>query len=370
MKETRRKGRQLSDSNGSPAMELKKNTASESTVRPSCCHQLEARNDYLIWVLLPFVFLLLILLLFGIGLKAPRHITRGYNNTANNNNHNGATVEKRVSSSAEKVVVTMTTCRRPDLFLRTVYSFLLMCKDWDWYVSDWYVLDDCEPRSIEEWKKQRVPSFITFVNKTQMGYPRGHPGSMNAVLELTKDADYVIHLEDDWQFVEPKNYIFDSLKILYEEPSVCQVLFNENITEFITDTPILAGHRKQSKIYSGFEYALHVNNNESTFSQTVGAYAKSLSNFRQNYWWPHFSLRPGVWRRSCFNESFGEVQFEYRYALKYFALGHRTAYLLGVNTFAIGKPTDMVTFTQAQKYYTAKGVEIPIEKKNTYEQVG
>jgi tetratricopeptide (TPR) repeat protein len=115
-----------------------------------------------------------------------------------------------VRPKKRRIVVTMTTCKRFDLFTRTINSFLTCCTDVD-LVDQWIIVDD-NSSADDRMRMQKLYPFFKFIFKTPE--ERGHAKSMNmlqtAVLPPDNNAvsaDLIFHLEDDWLFLDHRPYM-------------------------------------------------------------------------------------------------------------------------------------------------------------------
>ena len=159
---------------------------------------------------------------------------------------------------------------------------------------------------------------------------RGHVGSVNKLLNATKDFQYLVYLEDDWFFFKDEYFVSKALTILENDPTIAQVLFNVGFRELdLQRERELIATGKNMTTAGGVRYVLHLysgveNTPESRLAKVLAR--GKLSNFH----WPHFSLRPGVWRLSALREV-GHIEdvpnFEFVHALKYYNHGYRTAFL-------------------------------------------
>ncbi len=82
-------------------------------------------------------------------------------------------------TGARSVSFTITSCRRLDLFEKTVNSFLNCCSDLD-RIDRWVCIDDGSPSEDRQRMKERYP-FFEFIWKTPE--QKGHAHSMNRLLE-------------------------------------------------------------------------------------------------------------------------------------------------------------------------------------------
>ena len=79
-----------------------------------------------------------------------------------------------------KITITMTTCKRYDLFRKTVISVLKCISDMKEYVHDWIVIDDNSSCEMRLKMKDEFP-FITYIYKDVED--KGHVRSMNMFLK-------------------------------------------------------------------------------------------------------------------------------------------------------------------------------------------
>jgi len=125
------------------------------------------------------------------------------------------------------ITVTMTTCKRMDLFKKTFNSFLENCEDLFDYVCEFILIDDNSNEQELKEIEQLYP-FIKIIRKTPE--QKGHAYSMNILRKLIK-TKYFFHLEDDWEFVVKDKYITKCLEIITNRQDVKQVLLNPNYSE-------------------------------------------------------------------------------------------------------------------------------------------
>ena len=218
-----------------------------------------------------------------------------------------------------KITLTITTCKRFDLFEKTMNSFLQCCTDLD-KIDEWLCIDD---NSGEEDKKKmsELYPFFTFVFKDAK--QKGHPKSMN-IIHNTVKTPYIFHMEDDWQFFMKKDYVTRLLDILHSDDKLIQALINQNYAE-TADDMVTGGFEKWSK--NGFRYREH-------------EYTGKPEGHR---YWPGFSFRPALHRKKYwdnvgqFNETTGH--FEMEYANRVLKEGYKTAFMPATYCLHIGKLT-------------------------------
>jgi GR25 family glycosyltransferase involved in LPS biosynthesis/glycosyltransferase involved in cell wall biosynthesis len=227
-------------------------------------------------------------------------------------------------SDAPEITLTITSCRRLDLFKRTVDSFLNCCEDID-RIGRFVCVDDGSSDADRRQMEARYP-FFTFVFKTPA--EKGHARSMN-ILRETVEGPFWLHLEDDWHFVVRDRYVGRALAILADDAAIGQVLFNRNYAETWADHGIRGGDVRRTA-REGLRYRRHV-------------HGPAPAGGPSNAWWPHFSLRPSLMRTEAikatgtFDEDAGH--FELDFARRYADAGRVSAFLDTISALHTGTLT-------------------------------
>ena len=232
-----------------------------------------------------------------------------------------------------KVMLTMTSCKRWDLFEKTVNSLLRMWTDIE-KVDYFFCVDDNSSQDHRSKMKSTFP-FIDFYMKRPN--EKGHRASMNIIYDMLKTLkpSYWIHIEDDWLFFEKEAYVQKSIDFLErnEGNNVHQILFNRNYAETYQGWTINGGEA----IADSPGFLLHVKSDKIP-GQNCG-------------YWPHYSFRPSMIRTSAIlelgNYDSPNTFFERDYADKYFAKGYKSAFFDTVSCLHIGKLTSDKTGTNA-----------------------
>lgn len=277
-----------------------------------------------------------------------------YYNSLNYDFYNGELVEKiaeHVSTVVEtdkKVTLTITTCKRLDLFKRTINSFLNCCTD-IMLIDEYICVDDNSSEEDRNKMKELYP-FFKFILKTEE--QKGHMQSMNIIVDEVK-TKYMLHMEDDWLFCEKVPYITSALEILEVKiikyisqiPSnrdipnkeIAQVVFNKNYTE-LQENEVDGGFLCVTN-ESNIKYLIHEHYNPNTENELYESEVKKYR--RSSMYWPHFSLQPSIIKTEIF-KNIGNFDcktgfFERNFANKYYANGYITCFLNGVHCRHIGK---------------------------------
>lgn len=244
----------------------------------------------------------------------------------------GAAVE------ADGVTLTITTCRRPDLFERTMHTFLRGCLDAHRIVR-WICIDDGSDDGDRARMAEAFP-FFEFVWKEPQ--QRGHASSLDRLASMV-DTPWWFHLEDDWELVEPLPLIGRLQSVLVADPSLDQVLCNPNYAETLDDRERLGGS-EPACTPDGVRYLRHVHAAPGTpdYDRAVAALAPGRAH---NIWWPHFSLRPSLLRTEAvrslvpFDRAVGAEGFEQAAARRWTAAGRRSGFLDRVVALHTGRLT-------------------------------
>ena len=241
-------------------------------------------------------------------------------------------IVERKKSELPLVTLSITTCKRFDLFQQTMNS-LINCLDVE-MVDEWLCVYDNSSEEERTRMKHLYP-FFTFIFKAVSN--KGHPRSMN-IIQYTVKTPYLLHLEDDWKFFVKKNYIKDALDVLNSNSNIGQCLFNKNYSEIESDIGVKGGIFQISK--GGIRYYTH----EYVYTdQQKLDWCEKYGNCSSSNYWPHFSLRPSVMKTEIFkklgdfNESAGH--FEMEYAHRYFNNNYISVFFEGICSIHIGRLT-------------------------------
>jgi tetratricopeptide (TPR) repeat protein len=220
------------------------------------------------------------------------------------------------------VTVTITSCRRLDLFEATMSSFLRCAADDLADVARWVCVDDRSSAADRARMQERFP-FLELVGKGDED--AGHARSMNLLRGLV-DTELWLHLEDDWHFVVRSRLISRARAVLDHDPDVAQVLFNRNYAETLEDRDLVGGDVGRTD--GGVRYRRHVHLAGEELDRAVAALEPGQ---RTNVWWPHYSLRPSLSRTEAlvalgpFDEAAPHPELDL--AHRFTAAGLRAAFL-------------------------------------------
>ncbi len=232
-----------------------------------------------------------------------------------------------------RVTLSITTCKRFDLFVRTMTSFLNACADID-LIDHWICVDD-NSSDADRAEMQRLFPFFEFVFKG--ADEKGHPRSMNRIRECVR-TPFLVHLEDDWQFFVRRPYIGPAIEILEECPNVGQLLFNRNYAEVLEDRQLPGGHLAVSWTHA---HRFRIHEYYPPQSEDYRRFQAAYGGQRSNAYWPHYSLRPSVLKTSVLDRigAYAEdsPHFELDYAERYTAAGFRSGFFDGIHCLHIGR---------------------------------
>ncbi len=240
------------------------------------------------------------------------------------------------------VTFSITTCRRIDLFIRTMTGFLENCLDRH-LIYRWICVDDNSSEEDRKIMKEKFP-FFEFVWKTPE--EKGHPESMQIITNMVT-TPYLIHVEDDRMLLDKRHYIKDMIDIFDNDKSIGQVAFNHNYAETVNDD-IKGGDLKKTNnnvFYYEHEYC-------PTDADKTRFYNKHGRCATCNYY-PHFTLSPSMIRTNVFNKVVfnKEKSFEFNFGIRYVSSGFKTCFLPGFHIKHIGRLTsEMNDFNKYNAY--------------------
>lgn len=273
----------------------------------------------------------------------------------------------------KQITFSITTCKRIDLFEKTMNSFLYCCNDI--LLIDEYICVDDNSTEEDRDKMKNLYPFFNFIMKTPE--QKGHINSMNIIKNSVK-TPYLIHMEDDWLFYVKGYHILDALNIMNQTeinpiddiPSdqdihnkkIGQVLFNKNYIE-IEDRNILGGYLCKTDNFTN--YLVHEHYDESKnyvkFLQLYEKYGKSC------VYWPHYSLRPSLLKTEIFKNvgNYTNINgfFELDYAKRYYQQNYISCFLNKVICRHIGKLTFETSIKNAYKLNNISQFEVNIKYK-------
>jgi GR25 family glycosyltransferase involved in LPS biosynthesis/GT2 family glycosyltransferase len=226
------------------------------------------------------------------------------------------------------VTFSITTCKRLDLFIKTMTGFLENCMDRH-LIHRWICVDDNSSDEDRQVMKEMFP-FFEFTWKTSE--EKGHPKSMQIITSMVK-TPYLLHMEDDWMLLDKRHYIKDMIDIFNHDKSIGQVAFNHNYVETM-NKDIRGGDLQKTSngvFYYVHEYCPTVEDKRRFFKKH-GPCASC------NYY-PHFTLSPSMVRTFVFDKvTFNkEKSFEFNFGLRYVASGFKTVFLPGFHIKHIGR---------------------------------
>jgi GR25 family glycosyltransferase involved in LPS biosynthesis/tetratricopeptide (TPR) repeat protein len=233
--------------------------------------------------------------------------------------------------SPVRVMLTITTCKRFDLFEQTVGSLLNTWTDLG-KVDYFFCVDDNSTQRDRSKMKAAFPFFDYYMKRKA---EKGHRASMNIIYEKLKEVkpQYWIHMEDDWLFFQKDSYVQKSIDFLekYETRDIHQILYNRHYGETYDCWDTNGGELLEPG------YLVHLK------SDNIPG--------RNCGYWPHYSFRPSMVRVKTImelgNYDSPNTFFERDYADKYFAKGYKSAFLNTICSIHIGKLTSDKTGTNA-----------------------
>ena len=218
-------------------------------------------------------------------------------------------------------MLTITTCKRLDLFRQTMNSMKKMWKDLD--KIDYFLCVDDNSSEEDRVAMQEEFPFLNFYMKTPE--EKGHRESMNIIWDsLNKiKPTYWVHMEDDWFYFKSNNFITNGIQLLekYKNQNIHQLVFNRIYGLMMSDMNRVGGRFIEPGIL------LH--------EKKEGVIGPNCA------YWPHYSLQPSIVRTSVIlelgNYDSANSFFERDYADKYYEKGYQTMYYDFIYSMHIGK---------------------------------
>ncbi len=244
----------------------------------------------------------------------------------------------KLPKNKNNVIFTVTTCKRFDLFEKTINSLINCTNDID-LIDEWLCVDDNSSQEDRNLMKEKYP-FFTFIFKNIE--EKGHAKSMNIIRDyvINSGYKYTLHMEDDWQSVIHMDYIKPCIKIIEEsKEGIKQVVQNRQYVQLIRPRDIDLKGGFQRYLSNGYRYILHEfypkhSKEESEFWQ------RNNGGFSASYW-PYYSLNPSVMESEiykylgAYNENV--KHFEMDYASRFTNAGFKTAFFDNITRLHIGK---------------------------------
>lgn len=255
-------------------------------------------------------------------------------------------------NSNPKILFSITSCKRFDLFEKTMNSFITCCNDVD--KIDYFLCIDDNSNKEDRKKMTTKYPFFDFVMKDEN--EKGHLKSMNLIWDKLNELKpkYWIHLEDDWLFFKPENYVKKSISFLekYDNANIHQILFNKGYAETIEQYNSVGGFILDQKS----EFYLHIKDEEGLVGMNCS-------------YWPHYSFRPSMIKTETIlklgNYDSKQTFFEREYAEKYFNNGYKSAFFNEITSLHIGKLTSERNSDDKQNAYQLNSIEQFQENKES-----
>ncbi len=246
----------------------------------------------------------------------------------------------------KSIIFTITTCKRFDLFEKTINSFINCTPEYDLkLIKFWLCVDDNSSIEDREKMKSKYP-FFTFIWKNIE--QKGHIPSMNIIREyvLNSGCSHTLHMEDDWQSVIYFNSLSRAFEIMEDDNTIKQVVYNKNYVQELCKRDIdlhggIIKYVSKPNIKKRCQkYILHqfINQNNKEFKD----YMISINDEPTNVNWPYYSLNPSILSVDVYKNCgiFEKItwHFEFDYAVKFLYAGFKTAFFNGISKLHIGKP--------------------------------
>lgn len=259
-----------------------------------------------------------------------------------------------------EVTLTITTCRRRELFERTVDSFLSCCADWR-RIDRWICIDDGSTEADRALMQARYPFFEFIMNNPD---ELGHARTMNRLLQEVR-SPFWLNIEDDWEFITVDCLVEQALKILDDDPWSLQVVLNRNFAETLDHQELVGGEVVRTS-RDGFAYRRHVYlpTGSPELDQLLANHPGKMTNSH----WPGFTLMPSMIRTAALHAvgafSAGSSVFELDMAHRLHAAGWRTVSLDTITCLTTGRiRNDNSTDAPLNAYELAGRQQYPLHQQ-------
>jgi sugar O-acyltransferase (sialic acid O-acetyltransferase NeuD family) len=232
----------------------------------------------------------------------------------------------------KKIALTITSCKRLDLFIKTIISFCKKCKDIN-QINSIIHYDDSSTDEDRMLMQELITSLfpnsdyiLKSINPLDIISNHRHMEIMKIWKNDIEEFDYIFHLEDDW-FFERSFSISEAIDLMEHELDVAYVGFSWEMKNFPPKifSPKIIGNFWEWYYSEKYELCepLFIDDVETKYLPE-GHWVKYIN-------WPYFGLRPGVHNVeriknvSTFSEknSSFELEFATRFAKLYKSFLHK-----------------------------------------------
>jgi hypothetical protein len=257
-------------------------------------------------------------------------------------NSSSANSSSANNNTREKILLTFTTCKRLDLFKETLHSILNHWLDID-LVTHWLCVDDNSSKEDRHFMKATYPWFEYYMKTPD---EKGHRASMNIIWAKlhTLKPTYWIHMEDDFLFYHPMNYIKPAVDLLSNNKhNIKQLVFNRNYAETVEH------YNSKGHLPTGVpNVVLHDHRPH-----------ESVKHYMNTHYWPHYSFRPAMTLTKAVlvlgNFDSANQFFERDYANKWNDVGYKTAFFDRITHRHIGRLTSEIKSGTVKNAYELNG---------------
>ena len=259
-------------------------------------------------------------------------------------------VEKAKSSAKagagdEKIIITFTTCKRLDLFKETINSILNHWGDIE-LITDWFCVDDNSSKEDRQFMKSTY-HWVDYYMKTPN--EKGHRTSMNIIWNKLYDLKpkYWIHMEDDFLFYHPMNYVTQAISALKNNVAIStgikQIVFNRNYAETVDN------YKSKGHLPSAIPNIVLHNHRPN----------ESITHYQNSHYWPHYSFRPSLIDAKAIlklgNFDSANKFFERDYADKWHKANYKTAFFDRITHKHTGRLTWEINTGTVKNAYELNG---------------
>jgi hypothetical protein len=239
----------------------------------------------------------------------------------------------------QKIIIGIFTYdNRINIFEKTVNSFINCCNDHN-LIDSWVCVDANSTEENRTKMKELYPFFnFIWINDATKNYNELQIQNMNIIrnISINKGSEYLIYLQDNWHFIQKRNYIAESINLLNENETYGQLVFNNHYAEFEPYKMRYRGGILMHTKDTNKRYMIHEYYNQNTkegkekYDNFIKLHSQNNTHIYTNVNWPHFTFRPSIMRVNMLNKIGGFLDInnsEMIYGKLYVARGYVTIFM-------------------------------------------
>ena len=234
--------------------------------------------------------------------------------------------ERHAHRKLDSVTFACCTCKRLDLFEKSMDNFFTHCLDYD-VIDEYIIVDDGSSDADRRRMRERWPNFKFIWKKSS---DKGHGHSLNTIQDLAT-SKWLINWEDDCRFLDRGRWISDAVSVLKSCPEIKQVTFGQSnySPKQKRDGSTIVSHPIPHRVH------------DVDLEDCIQSARDFIFYIHP---WPGFTNQPHVQALDDVRRVVGRYEIDpslmdYDFSLRFLKAGFKTAALLGVETedFSMGR---------------------------------